>query len=290
MTGFVIFVVVMIVVSLITKARQQTGGNGKPNPRMQALIERIQAQQAGGQPVQIQGQFTQAAGGPSQGPPQVPPAPGYQVPGQWQPAQSQFAQSQPPQFQPPQYQVPQSQPPQFQPPQFQPPQFQPAPVPGQYPVQQYTPGPYQPPAHRPPQRHLPSSKQDLDARVRELMSTGNEVGAIRLLCDERDLGILDAQKYAQSLVAPQSPQPSAVPDLSTDTDTEYDADGYADEDGERYVGSAAFAESIFNLDDREETEWASGWVDTPEPDDRSDIDELWQTVSNPPRPVPPTAP
>ena len=55
------------------------------------------------------------------------------------------------------------------------------------------------------------------------------------------------------------------------------------EEETRYVGSAAFAESIFDLD-REEDTWASGWVDTPEPEDRTDIDELWQTVANPPRP------
>jgi hypothetical protein len=52
-----------------------------------------------------------------------------------------------------------------------------------------------------------------------------------------------------------------------------------EESDTRYVGSAAFAESIFDLDPDEDT-WASGWVDTPEPEDRSDIDELWQTVRN----------
>src|SRR5206468_6169804 len=71
MTEFVIFVVVMIVLSLITKARQQaTRGTGKPNPKMQALIERLQAQQGGNQPVQFQGQFTRAAG--PGGPPPAP--------------------------------------------------------------------------------------------------------------------------------------------------------------------------------------------------------------------------
>src|SRR5207247_378546 len=64
-------VVVMIVLSLITKARQQaTRGTGKPNPKMQALIERLQAQQGGNQPVQFQGQFTRAAG--PGGPPPAP--------------------------------------------------------------------------------------------------------------------------------------------------------------------------------------------------------------------------
>jgi hypothetical protein len=255
MTGFVIFVVVMIVLGLINKAKQQTGGNGKANARVQAMMERIQAQQGGNQPIQFQGQYTQAAGQGGPPPPQwgqAPVQPGAVTP--YQPAGT--------------YQAPA--------------QFQPAQVPVQ-PVQspvQYNPGPYQPPAHRPPQNNLPSSRQDLDARVLELMTAGNEVGAVRLLSEERELGILEAQQYARSLVAPQRP---AVPDNDSGVVDD------TDPDEERYVGSAAFAESIFNLDDREENVWASGWVDKPEPDDRSDIDELWQTVSNPPRPGPPTA-
>jgi hypothetical protein len=126
-------------------------------------------------------------------------------------------------------------------------------------------------------------RQDTDNKVRELMGGGNEVAAIRLLCDEQDMGILEAQEYARALVAPpgtapagtQAPaqsKPSPRPAPTEDEDT-------------RYVGSAAFAESIFDLD-REENTWASGWVDTAEPEDRSDIDELWQTVRNPPRPGP----
>ena len=43
------------------------------------------------------------------------------------------------------------------------------------------------------------------------------------------------------------------------------------------------------MNDRDENVWASGWVDEPEPEDRSDIEELWQTVGNPPRPTPPTS-
>ncbi|WP_350275267.1 hypothetical protein [Kribbella sp. HUAS MG21] len=285
MTGFVIFVVVMIVLGLINKARRQSGGaNNRPNARMQALIERIQAQQAGNQPIQFQGQFTQAAG---PGGPQ--PAPGQQVPGQQfagqpfpgQPFPGQPFPGQPFQGQPHPGQHFQGQSFPVQPgavAAYQPPgQFQPA----QQPVQ-YNPGPYQPPAHRPQHHSLPTSKQDLDAKVRELMQAGNEVGAVRLLCDERELGIQAAQEYARSLVAPPAAQQrSNVQQRSETPDTP--------EDEERYVGSAAFAESIFNLDDRDENVWASGWVDTPEPEDRSDIDELWQTVSNPPRPAPPTA-
>jgi len=109
----------------------------------------------------------------------------------------------------------------------------------------------------------------VDARVRRLMESGNEVGAVRLLSDERDLGILEAQQYARSLVARKAAPGSAE---------------LPEEGDERYVGSAAIAESIFNLDDPDENVWASGWVDEAEPEDRSDIDELWQTVSNPPRP------
>ncbi|HEY3556609.1 MAG TPA: hypothetical protein VGL05_04080 [Kribbella sp.] len=286
MTGFVIFVVVMIVLGLINKAKQQSGGNAKQNARMQALMQRIQAQQGGTQPIQFQGQFTQAAG---QGGPPPPgqaqfPVQGGSLQGSQQAAavlQSLLQNGRQPrhagEWNPPGQAQTQPGAGTPYPPAgvYQPPaQFQPA----QYPVQ-YNPGPYQPPAHRPPQNNLPTPKQDLDARVRDLMNAGNEVGAVRLLSVERDLGILEAQQYARSLVTPQSaPRSSAVPDDAVET-----------EDEERYVGSAAFAESIFNLDDREENEWASGWVDTPEPDDRSDIDELWQTVSNPPRPTPPSA-
>ncbi|NUR99512.1 MAG: hypothetical protein HOV67_30170 [Kribbellaceae bacterium] len=277
MTGFVIFVVVMIVLGLINKAKQQSGGGrARQNARMQALVQKIQAQQGGNQPIQFQGQYTQAAG-----PGGPPPAQGQSSQGQSFPVQAGAPQGsqqaaavlqqllqqgrqapRPGEWAPPGQAVGYQAPGQFQPAQ-------------QYPVQ-YNPGPYQPPAHRPPQNHLPAPRQDLDARVRELMNAGNEVGAVRLLSEERELGILEAQQYARSLVTPQR---TAVPDAPDEPD----------EDDGRYVGSAAFAESIFNLDDREENVWASGWVDTPEPDDRSDIDELWQTVSNPPRPAPPTA-
>ncbi|MER7250584.1 hypothetical protein [Kribbella sp. NPDC000426] len=252
MTGFIIFVVVMIVVSLINKAKQQSNrANGKVNPRVQALVEKIQAQQGGNLPTQFQGQYAQAAG---QGGP--PPNQGSTFPGQvvqsGQPVQS---------GNPAPYMSP-----------YQPPaQFQPV---------QYTQNAYQPPAHRPQQSQLPVSNQDLDAQVRKLMNANNEVGAIRLLGEQRELGILEAQKYARSLVAPRTAPRS--PDA--DADAAYSDSGESDEDDSRYVGSAAFAESIFNLDDREENVWASGWVDKPEPEDRSDIDELWQTVRNAPRP------
>jgi hypothetical protein len=220
---FAIFVIVMIVVSVVGKAKQQASkSDGRPNPRMQKLIERIQAQQGGNVPVQFQGQFTQPTGGPV--PPQYQQPSQYQPPAQWLPS-------------------------------YGPPQ-----------------------GHRPPQQNLPTPRQDTDARVRELMTAGNEVAAIRLLCDEQDLGILEAQEYARGLVAPAgttTPEPARPPaTVSSEQEEETET---------RYVGSAAFAESIFDLD-REEDTWASGWVDTPEPEDRSDIDELWQTVRNPPRP------
>ncbi|GAA1565142.1 hypothetical protein [Kribbella karoonensis] len=294
MTQFVIFVVVMIVLSLITKARQQSSrgnGNAKQNARMQAMVQKIQAQQGGNQPIQFQGQFTQAAG--PGGPPPAPSAGQSSFPAQaGNPQGSQQAAAilqqllqngrqparpgewAPPGQTPAQPVAPYQAPGQFQraqyPLQYNPTQYNPA---------QYNPAPYQPPAHRPPQNNLPSTKQDLDARVRELMNAGNEVGAVRLLGEERGLGLLEAQQYARSLVTPQTSAASGTAEKPDEPD----------EDDGRYVGSAAFAESIFNLDDRDENVWASGWVDTPEPDDRSDIDELWQTVSNPPRPTPPTA-
>ncbi|HWD82779.1 MAG TPA: hypothetical protein VG497_27955 [Kribbella sp.] len=284
MTGFVIFVVVMIVLGLINKAKQQSGGSAarqaRQNARMQALVQRIQAQQGGKQPIQFQGQYTQPAG--QSGPPPGPGQSSFPVQtGGPQGSQQAAAVLQQllQQGRQPRHAGEWSSPGQaaVQPgvgTTYQAPgQFQPA---QQFPVQ-YNPGPYQPPAHRPPQNNLPAPRQDLDTRVRELMKASNEVGAVRLLSEERGLGILEAQQYARSLVTPQS------------TSAETAVTDEPDEEDGRYVGSAAFAESIFNLDDREENVWASGWVDTPEVDDRSDIDELWQTVSNPPRPAPPTA-
>lgn len=262
---FAIFVVFMVVAAIVGAVNKQRGTNGAPSPRVQKLIERIQAQQGGGQPVQFQGQFTQP--GPQQNQVSGSQQAGAALqalmqagrqhahPGEWAtPGQA----AAPQQFTPP-------------PQQYQPGPYQPGP---------YQPGPYQPPAtwlptHQPPQPNYqqrgPQPKPNLDARVREQMKAGNEVGAVRLLSDELDLGLLEAQAYARNLVAPAAAKPSEVTSNPVEEET-------------RYVGSAAFAESIFNLDPEENT-WASGWVDTPEPDDRSDIDELWQTVRNPPRPT-----
>ncbi|MGW1344979.1 hypothetical protein ACWCOV_28310 [Kribbella sp. NPDC002412] len=171
---------------------------------------------------------------------------------------------------------------------------QPTPVQGQYGANQSAAAPpyqpqhqlsaqwlpsYGPPqGHRPPQHNLPTPRQDTDGRVRELMKAGNEVAAIRLLCDEQDMGILEAQKHARALVAPPGAAPTQAKPATAPTTAAAPV-----EEETRYVGSAAFAESIFDLD-REKDTWASGWVDTPEPEDRTDIDELWQTVANPPRP------
>lgn len=123
-----------------------------------------------------------------------------------------------------------------------------------------------PPHHRPQQNPLPASQDDLDERVRRLMAKNNEVGAVRLLCDEAELGIIEAQQYARSLVAPaDTPATSAAPIVSAAAE-------------ERWSGSAAFGTSTFERE--HEDVWASGWVDEPDPDDRSDVDELWNTVRN----------
>ncbi|MET7280245.1 hypothetical protein ABZS29_18560 [Kribbella sp. NPDC005582] len=236
---FAIFVVIMVVVAIVSAATKQRGTNGAPSPRVQKLIERIQAQQGGNQPIQFQGQFTQP--GPQQGQVSGSQQAGAALqalmqagrqhahPGEWanpgQPAQPQFA-----------------------------------------PPQQYQPT-YQPTY----QQRGPQPKPNLDARVREQMKAGNEVGAVRLLSDELDLGLLEAQAYARNLVAPAAAKPTETASKPVEEET-------------RYVGSAAFSESLFALDEEQNT-WASGWVDTPEPGDRSDIDELWQTVRNPPRPT-----
>jgi hypothetical protein len=96
------------------------------------------------------------------------------------------------------------------------------------------------------------------------MNSNNEVAAVRLLCDEAQMGIIGAQEYARRLVGP------------TPTTTTSTAEPTATVSEERELGSAAFATSIFETG--EDEGWASGWKDTPEPQDRSDIDELWQTV------------
>jgi len=247
---FAIFVVIMVVVTIVSAAKKQRGANGTPSPRVQKLIERIQAQQGGNQPIQFQGQFTQP--GPQQNQVSGSQQAGAALqalmqagrqhahPGEWAtPGQA----AAPQQYQPMPYQ------------------------PGPYQAGPFQPAPYQPSF----QQRGPQPKPNLDARVREQMQAGNEVGAVRLLSDELDLGLLEAQAYARNLVAPAAAKPTETA-------------GKPVEEESRYVGSAAFAESIFDLDPEENT-WASGWVDTPEPDDRSDIDELWQTVRNPPRPT-----
>lgn len=247
---FAIFVVIMVVVTIVSAAKKQRGANGTPSPRVQKLIERIQAQQGGNQPIQFQGQFTQP--GPQQNQVSGSQQAGAALqalmqagrqhahPGEWAtPGQA----AAPQQYQPMPYQ------------------------PGPYQAGPFQPAPYQPSF----QQRGPQPKPNLDARVREQMQAGNEVGAVRLLSDELDLGLLEAQAYARNLVAPAAAKPTETASRPVEEES-------------RYVGSAAFAESIFDLDPEENT-WASGWVDTPEPDDRSDIDELWQTVRNPPRPT-----
>jgi hypothetical protein len=140
------------------------------------------------------------------------------------------------------------------------------------------------PAPRPPYHPVPSPRPsvpavrtDVDARVRELMAAHNEVGAIRLLCDERDLGILEAQEYARGLALRPGAAPAGGSAAGSGTPDRPRAEAQPIEDETRYVGSAAFATSVFDTDP-DENAWASGWVDEPDQDDRSDLDELWQTV------------
>ncbi|MFI5733418.1 hypothetical protein ACIA49_25110 [Kribbella sp. NPDC051587] len=250
---FAIFVVIFVVVSIIGAIKKQSTAKGQPSPRVQQLIERIQAQQGGGnQPVQFQGQFTQPTGQPQ----------GQLAGSQQAGAALQALMQAGRQHAHPGERMTPGQP-------ALPQQYQPAP---------YQPGPYQPPATWQPaipqhnyQQRGPQPKPNLDARVRELMKSGNEVTAVRVLSDEMDLGLLEAQQYARNLVTPATPAKQAPAAQVVEDET-------------RYVGSAAIAESMFAVD-RDEDTWASGWVDTPEPDDRSDIDELWETVRNPPRPT-----
>ncbi len=280
MWEFVIFVVVMIVISLVGKAKQQsTKTDGTPNPRVQKLVERIQAQQGFNQPIEIKGRFAKPTGQGGPAPTPTFPAQAENPPSSEQvsAALQQLLQAgrqprRPDEWTPP-----------GQPSQTSYPIRQAGPSPAQYQPPSTWLLSYQPQGHRPPQNNLPTPKADTDTRVRGLMSAGNEVAAIRLLCDEQDMGIVEAQEHARALVAPPGTNPASAQYKPAAAPSPAPT-----EDDTRYVGSAAFAESIFDLD-REEDTWASGWVDKPEPEDRSDIDELWQTVRNPPRPSTPNS-
>lgn len=46
---------------------------------------------------------------------------------------------------------------------------------------------------------------DLEVRVMEFMRQGHEVGAVRLLCDELDIGIIDARHTARTLAGLATP-------------------------------------------------------------------------------------
>ncbi|TWD84833.1 hypothetical protein FB561_6029 [Kribbella amoyensis] len=259
MFEIVLFAVIVIIGAVVKKVNERTsspsGASGAPSPRVQRMLERIQAQQGGNQPTQFQGQYTQPTG-PAPGVAQYGPGP-TGVP---QPAPGQFAA-------PGQY---------------------PAPVPngqgqqGSNWLPSYGPPPTQAvPAHRPPQHRLPATNNDIDAQVRELMAAGNEVGAVRLLCDERDLDIIEAQEYARNLVTPAAPQQQPTTPRRAEQ-----GENPRDEDENRYIGSTAFSESIFDTDP-EENVWASGWTEPKDEDDRSDINELWETVRTQGRPQKP---
>ncbi|MEU4392342.1 hypothetical protein [Kribbella sp. NPDC023855] len=284
MTAFTIFVVLMLIFGLSRKVTN-AGDPAKRRERAQRLLERIQAQQAGNQPQMLQGQYS----GPVQG--QHPAQGQYPVPGQY-PVQGQHLV--PGQYPQGQYPVPGQHPVQGQFPaqvQYVAPVQAQFPPPGQWQYPAPPPPQHQPQHHqradrtqhgRQPEHNFPAPNSPLERRVRELMTSGNEVPAIRLLCDEQDLGIIEAQKYARALVAPPGKASSGGAAGDAAVDSRFEAD-----ETDRYVGSAAFAESVFDLD-RDENVWASGWVDQPDPEDRTDMDELWQSVRNAGRPANPT--
>lgn len=144
---------------------------------------------------------------------------------------------------------------------------------------QWQPGvamPFQTDPGRQPNNRVPSSQQDLDGRVRKLMDAGHEVGAVRLLCDEADLGIIEAQRYARSLVGLTPATSSDSADSAGEGAAERRTADSGIDPETREIGSAAFATSTFDLG--EDEGWASGWTDKPEADDRTDMDELWRTV------------
>jgi hypothetical protein len=131
------------------------------------------------------------------------------------------------------------------------------------------------PSHRPPPHTLPTPQVDLDDQVRALMAADNEVAAVRLLCDEADMGIIEAQEYARALArgqAPESEQEQAAPQqhvpppvVGSDRDEEWS-----------FFGSAALGGTPADYDERDE--WASGWQEKPDPDQGKFIDELWQSI------------
>lgn len=249
METIIAFVVIAIVASLLKKANDHAAKNGQGSAKLNRLIEEVQAKQSGlsSAPTQFEGQYTTPVAGQ--------PLPTTSGPRQDSGPVVHFSPA-PGQFQPPVNIQPSSH---FQ----QPAQF---PVPAQFAPSQFR----DIASHRPPQNKLPTPRNDTDTRVRELMAAHNEVGAVRLLCDEQDMGIIEAQEYARGLVAPPG---TAAPRRTDDAVVEET----------RYVGSAAFAESVFDTS-ADENVWASGWVDKPEPEDRTDMDELWQTVQNQGRP------
>ncbi|WP_433004779.1 hypothetical protein [Kribbella sp. CA-294648] len=277
MTAFTIFVVLMIVFGVVRKIAK-AADPAKRQERMQRLMERLEAQQGAGPPQMMQGQYAAPVQG--QHPMQAQhPVPGqHLVPGQYPHGQFPVPGQHPVQGQFP-AQVGYVAPVQAQ-----------YPPPGQWQYPAPPPPQHQPQQHqradrtqhgRQPEHNFPAPNSPLERRVRELMTSGNEVPAIRLLCDEQDLGIIEAQKYARDLVAPPGKASRGGAAGDDASDSRFDAD-----ETDRYVGSAAFAESVFDLD-RDEDVWASGWVDKPDPEDRTDMDELWQSVRNAGRPANP---
>lgn len=141
------------------------------------------------------------------------------------------------------------------------------------------------PHHRPPQHQLPAQQDVLDDRVRELMANNQEVIAVLMLGEEAGMAIIEAQEYARQLVpsaATTASQPTSSPRAQDAAVTSEPAEEY------EYLGSTAIASSLFEVED--DDVWPSGWVNTAEQDDRSDINELWQSVRDGGRPQPGTEP
>ncbi|GAB2610575.1 hypothetical protein [Kribbella endophytica] len=281
MFEIIVPVLVAIVILAGNRMKKQANGNRPPGtltPRMQRMLEKMQAQQ-GFQPPTPQGQYTQPASGHG--------SPGHA--GTTVQSSAQMAGQHNTQYHgpapyagAPTQAMPFAQPGQFQPPQIQQTPFQQ----GQF----QAPAIWNPPAPQGRAAHPKQSQRDLDSRVREMMKAGNEVGAVRLLCDEQDLGIIDAQKRARSLVAPAAGNGGNGGNGggSPERDREGASRSPADtpEQETRYVGSAAFADSLFDTNRDDQETWASGWTEVPEVEDRSDMDELWKTVRDHGRPGP----
>lgn len=133
----------------------------------------------------------------------------------------------------------------------------------------------QQPRHQPPPHTLPTPQIDLDDQVRALMAAGNEVAAIRLLCDEAEMGIIEAQEYARALVRGKSLE-SEQNAVEAGQVVPPPVAGAERDERWSFFGSAALGGTPTDYDERDE--WASGWQETRDTSQQQFVDELWKSI------------